>query len=109
MNRPALGVFPGQDWPKRLNKILTQVAPKGLTQLTTMMCGSCSNENAYKNMFMRYRRQQRGEDVGFTKEEMESCMINQAPGSPNLSILSFQGAFHGRTMGVLSTTHSKVS
>lgn len=34
-------------------------------------------------------------------------MINQTPGSPNLSILSFQGAFHGRTMGVLSTTHSK--
>lgn len=34
-------------------------------------------------------------------------MVNAAPGSPNLSILSFQGAFHGRTLGVLSTTHSK--
>lgn len=108
MNRPALGVFPGQDWPKRLNSILTQVAPKGLTQLTTMMCGSCSNENAYKNMFIRYRQQQRGENVTFSKEELESCMINQSPGSPALSILSFHGAFHGRTMGVLSTTHSKV-
>lgn len=38
---------------------------------------------------------------------MESCMINQSPGSPNLSILSFKGAFHGRTLGVLATTHSK--
>ncbi|KAJ1530693.1 hypothetical protein ONE63_005559 [Megalurothrips usitatus] len=107
VNRPALGVFPGQDWPKRLSSILTQVAPKGLTQLTTMMCGSCSNENAYKNMFIRYRRQQRGENVDFSPEELQSCMINQAPGSPSLSILSFHGAFHGRTMGVLSTTHSK--
>lgn len=34
-------------------------------------------------------------------------MINQAPGSPKLSILSFKGAFHGRTLGVLATTHSK--
>lgn len=34
-------------------------------------------------------------------------MINQAPGAPKLSILSFHGGFHGRTMGVLSTTHSK--
>lgn len=38
---------------------------------------------------------------------MDSCMINQAPGAPNLSILSFMGAFHGRTIGVLATTHSK--
>ena len=34
-------------------------------------------------------------------------MINQAPGAPALSILSFKGAFHGRTLGVLATTHSK--
>lgn len=34
-------------------------------------------------------------------------MINQAPGAPQLSILSFLGAFHGRTLGTLSTTHSK--
>lgn len=34
-------------------------------------------------------------------------MINQAPGAPKLSIMSFHGAFHGRTMGTLSTTHSK--
>ncbi|XP_077292319.1 4-aminobutyrate aminotransferase [Arctopsyche grandis] len=107
VNRPALGVFPGADWPSKLQQILLKVAPKGLSNLTTMMCGSCSNENAFKNMFIWYRRTQRGENVQFSKEEMESCMINQAPGSPALSILSFKGAFHGRTLGVLSTTHSK--
>lgn len=45
--------------------------------------------------------------MSFSEEEMSSCMINQSPGSPNLSILSFKGAFHGRTLGSLSTTHSK--
>ncbi|XP_062955494.1 4-aminobutyrate aminotransferase, mitochondrial isoform X4 [Cynocephalus volans] len=44
---------------------------------------------------------------GFSKEELETCMINQAPGCPDYSILSFMGAFHGRTMGCLATTHSK--
>lgn len=34
-------------------------------------------------------------------------MVNSPPGSPNLSILSFHGAFHGRTLGALATTHSK--
>ena len=29
------------------------------------------------------------------------------PGCPDLSILSFKGSFHGRTFGVLATTHSK--
>lgn len=87
--------------------VLMSVAPKGLDHISTMMCGSCSNENAYKNLFLWYRRVQRGENVPFSVEEMDSCMNNQKPGSPTLSILSFQGAFHGRTMGVLSTTHSK--
>jgi 4-aminobutyrate aminotransferase / (S)-3-amino-2-methylpropionate transaminase len=34
-------------------------------------------------------------------------MKNQAPGSPNLGVLSFNGAFHGRMLGSLSTTRNK--
>lgn len=56
---------------------------------------------------MYYRRKERGEDVEFTPEEMSSCMKNQKPGSPDLAILSFGKAFHGRMFGSLSTTHSK--
>ncbi|XP_005182496.1 4-aminobutyrate aminotransferase, mitochondrial [Musca domestica] len=107
INRPALGVFPGKEWPQKLENVLKQVAPKGLDKMTTMMCGSCSNENAYKNIFMWYRQTQRGENVTFSEEEKNSCMFNMPPGAPKLSLLSFKGAFHGRTMGALSTTHSK--
>ncbi|XP_050074492.1 4-aminobutyrate aminotransferase, mitochondrial [Anopheles maculipalpis] len=107
INRPALGVFPGEDWPNRLQNVLMSVAPVGLDHVTTMMCGSCSNENAFKNIFIWYQKKQRGEAIPFTEAEIQSCMINQAPGAPKLSILSFHGAFHGRTLGCLSTTHSK--
>jgi len=34
-------------------------------------------------------------------------MSNQAPGSPDYAILSFNRAFHGRMLGCLSTTRSK--
>lgn len=106
INRPALGVFPGHYWPSKLRNVLLSVSP-GLPNVTTMMCGSCSNENAYKSLFMTYRRKQRGENVDFTDLEKQTCMVNQPPGAPDLSLLSFHGAFHGRTIGALATTHSK--
>merc|ERR1711988_218967 len=44
----------------------------------------------------------------FTDEELASCMDSKAPGCTNdLSIMSFSGGFHGRTMGALTCTHSK--
>lgn len=73
------------------------------------MCGSCANEGALKAAFMAYRARERGlEKVeGFTPEEMQSCMKNQAPGAPVLSAMSFTTAFHGRLFGSLSLTRSK--
>lgn len=58
-------------------------------------------------MFIAYRRRERGENVDFTQEERDSCLINQPPGAPKLSILSFTNSFHGRTLGALAATHSK--
>ncbi|KAH8239414.1 hypothetical protein KR032_003992 [Drosophila birchii] len=106
INRPALGVFPGKEWPEKLHSVLLNIAPKGLNKITTMMCGSCSNENAYKSIFIWYQNKLRG-NAPLTEQEKNSCMINIPPGAPKLSILSFKGAFHGRTLGALSTTHSK--
>jgi len=108
VNRPALGVYPGADWPKMLREVLMSVAPKGLENghVTTMMCGSCSNENSFKMMYFKYMEKMRG-GRDFNEEEMTSCMVNQAPGTPRLSILSFDGGFHGRTAAALSCTHSK--
>ena len=63
-----------------------------------MMCGSCSNENAFKAICIWYANKQRG-GKPFTDEELKSSMHNKAPGSPNLTLMSFEGAFHGRTFG----------
>ncbi|KAL4659077.1 4-aminobutyrate aminotransferase, mitochondrial-like [Arapaima gigas] len=106
VNRPALGILPPENYPERLMESLLSVAPRGMSRVQTMSCGSCSNENAFKSMFIWYRNKERGHNEP-SQEELNSCMINQGPGCPDLSILSFMGAFHGRTMGCLATTHSK--
>ena len=48
-----------------------------------MMCGSCSLENAFKLCYYKYMDKVRG-GRDFTQEENDSCMINQAPGTPKL-------------------------
>jgi len=108
VNRPALGVYPGHEWPKMLRESLMSCAPKGLENghITTMMCGSCSNENSFKLMYFKHMEKVRG-GRDFNEEEMISCMTNQSPGTPQLSVLSFDGGFHGRTAAALSVTHSK--
>uniref|UniRef100_A0A2A4JXQ1 (S)-3-amino-2-methylpropionate transaminase n=1 Tax=Heliothis virescens TaxID=7102 RepID=A0A2A4JXQ1_HELVI len=112
VNRPALGVFPAKEWPKKLRDVLLSVAPKECDHVMTMMCGSCSNESAFKSAFIRYSINQRGGKTTFTDEELKSVMDNKPPGAPNLSIMSFrapllQGGFHGRTFGSLAATRSK--
>lgn len=108
INRPALGNFPSADWAHTLKSGVLRAAPKGLNQVFTAMAGSDANETAYKAAFMYYRQLQRGgPDVEFTEEELLSTMNNAGPGSPQLSILSFKSAFHGRLFGSLSTTRSK--
>ncbi len=41
-----------------------------------MMCGSCSNENAFKMMYFKVMDKRRG-GKDFTQEDLDSCMINQ--------------------------------
>lgn len=108
INRPALGNFPSHDWASILETGILKVAPKGLNQVFTAMAGSDANETAYKAAFMYRRQQERGgHDVEFSAEDLSSTMANKTPGSPNLSIMSFKSAFHGRLFGSLSTTRSK--
>jgi 4-aminobutyrate aminotransferase/(S)-3-amino-2-methylpropionate transaminase len=106
VNRPALGTFPQHDWAQILKDGLLAAAPKGLDKVFTAQAGSEANELAYKAAFMWKRKQQR-QNADFTEEEIKSAMNNQAPGSANLSIMSFKSGFHGRLLGSLSTTRSK--
>merc|ERR1712217_296385 len=112
MGRAALGVMPPMELPQLLDDTFLKIAPNGMTKVQTMLCGSSANENVFKAAFFRFRAKQREAEgrvaTDFTDEELASCMDNKAPGCTNdLSIMSFSGGFHGRTMGALTCTHSK--
>jgi len=109
INRPALGSFPSVDFQEMIDNSLSRVAPTGVNNVVTMACGTCSNENAFKAAFFKYMKKQRGGVEWPEPEaiEMTTCLHNEAPGSPNLSILSFYGSLHGRALGALSATRSR--
>ncbi|GFR21442.1 4-aminobutyrate aminotransferase [Trichonephila clavata] len=44
-----------------------------------------------------YKNKERGGKPP-SEQELRSCMVNEFPGAANLSILSFMGGFHGRTL-----------
>lgn len=68
-----------------------------------MLCGSSANENALKTAFIYYQSKKRGNKPP-TQEDLISCMNQKLPGTPNLSVLAFNGSFHGRTLALLSAT-----
>lgn len=106
VDRPAMGNFPGSDL-KEITLKLLEFAPKGQDKLWSGLSGADAVELAFKAVFFWYQSKKRGYAKAFTAEENESVMKNQAPGSPELAILSFERSFHGRLFASGSTTCSK--
>lgn len=106
INRPALGTFPDVNLETLINRLL-KLAPKGQDKVWNGLSGADANELAFKAAFMYYQSTKRGYDNDFTSKEKQSVMENEAPGSPELAIMSFEKAFHGRLFASASTTRSK--
>lgn len=106
VNRPALACFPSLNYKDILEAGILAAAPPGQDKVWTALSGSCANETAYKAAFMFQHAARRG-SLDFTAEELSLVMNNQLPGALDMSILSFEGGFHGRLFGSLSTTRSK--
>lgn len=105
IHRPALGVNPPMEWEDEIEIFHKNYSPKYLDFMYMGCgCGSGANENAFKAAFIHYARTHFSEHrIG---EMLKSSILNEEPGSPKLSILSFEKGFHGRTLGCLSTTRS---
>lgn len=104
--RPALGVAPPAEWVALVDGVMARLAPRGLSRLVTVTTGSEAVENAIKAAFIRHARLRR---LGAppTPSELEACMENRQASANDLKILSFEGGFHGRSLGALSLTRSK--
>ena len=104
--RPALGVAPPAEWVDLVENTLMHIAPPGLTRVVTVTTGAEAVENAIKAAFIWLARRRRGGKPA-SAEELAACMQNDQPGVNDFKVLSFEGGFHGRSLGALSLTRSK--
>lgn len=105
--RPALGVAPPAEWVELACGPLMGIAPRGLTKLVTVTSGSEAVENAIKAAFIRHARIRRA-GAAPSEAELAACMENRQESANSMQVISFEGGFHGRSLGALSLTRSKV-
>ena len=103
--RPALGVSPPPEWVELVEGPLARLAPPGMGGLLTVTSGAEAVENAIKLACIAFLRRQRGGPP--TAADQAESMVNGQIAANRLKILSFEGAFHGRSLGALSATRSK--
>jgi 4-aminobutyrate aminotransferase / (S)-3-amino-2-methylpropionate transaminase len=104
--RPALGVAPPAEWVEIVERSLMRVAPRGLTKLVTVTTGAEAVENAIKAAFIRRARLRRN-GAPPSAAELAACMENEQTSANAMKVVSFEGGFHGRSLGALSLTRSK--
>ena len=89
--RTGIGINPIKEQHNINEEAFMTVAPPGMERVTAAMCGTCANEGAIKVAMMAYKvRKDGGEFIEPTPDELCSCMVNQAPGSPNYTVLSLR-------------------
>jgi 4-aminobutyrate aminotransferase/(S)-3-amino-2-methylpropionate transaminase len=104
--RPALGVAPPAEWVDVVEHTLMRIAPAGMSHVVTLATGAEAVENAIKAAFIRHASRRRG-GAPPSAEELALALVNRQPHTASLKVISFEGSFHGRTLGALSATHSK--
>lgn len=104
--RPSLGVSPSEEWVDIVERSLMRIAPKGLTRVVTVTTGAEAVENAIKAAFVRLAKRRR-KGAAPTADELAACMRNEQTMANAFKVLSFEGGFHGRSLGALSLTRSK--
>ncbi|MDP2311472.1 MAG: aminotransferase class III-fold pyridoxal phosphate-dependent enzyme [Pseudomonadota bacterium] len=104
--RPALGIAPPAEWVGLVEGTLMRIAPKGMDRVVTVTTGSEAVENAMKAAFIRFATNKRG-GAALGADDLAASMRNDQPGINGMKVLSFEGGFHGRSLGALSATRSK--
>ena len=104
INRTAMGFFPPDDIKFLVDEAFMSIKPQGMDFVYSTICDSCTVDVALKLVFMEFQGRKREDPMVVSQEDLDSCIMNQAPGSPNLSILSFHGSVHGKLMGGLNVS-----
>ncbi|WP_437780265.1 aminotransferase class III-fold pyridoxal phosphate-dependent enzyme [Sorangium sp. So ce1097] len=98
-------------WFEFVEALEQRYAPRGMARVFCVDAGGEGVESALKAAFIRHGERRR-EAAGLPKnplelpEEQQSRILDNA--GTDAVVVSFSGAFHGRGLGPMSATHSKV-
>ncbi|CAG9324402.1 unnamed protein product [Blepharisma stoltei] len=105
IHRSACAVNPSSDWALKLKNTLLPLGPESLSEIfMSCGCGIGATENAMKAASIWYYKNQYG--VDFTPEQIKTTIEGKPPGIPDYAFLSLEGAYHGRSIGLLSVSSS---
>jgi 4-aminobutyrate aminotransferase/(S)-3-amino-2-methylpropionate transaminase len=104
--RPALGVAPSPEWVDMIESTFMRYGPRGLSKVFTATTGAEAVENAIKAAMVRLAARRRAGRPP-TQDELDAAMQNRQEMAQSFKVISFEGAFHGRSLGALSATRSK--
>lgn len=98
-------------WFDFIEALATRYAPKGMSKVFCVDAGGEGVESALKAAFIVHAERRR-ERAGLAKNPLDASEVEQQAILENRGtdavVVSFAGAFHGRGLGPLSATHSKV-
>jgi 4-aminobutyrate aminotransferase/(S)-3-amino-2-methylpropionate transaminase len=104
IQRPAMGMFPPQEYPKMLANLVSRFSPPGVSDVYfTCGCTSSANDNAIKIAYLHKFFQVKGSDK-ITPEEEKSVFQGSLPGAPNFAVIGFEGGSHGASLTDLSVS-----
>lgn len=100
--KPSLAYTPPLEYPKMLMELLNKVGPKNLHEvLLTNGSGSAANAAAMQIAMLNKLYELKGND-NLSKEEIMDCFANR-----KLSILGFEGGYHGNYLSTLSASSAE--
>lgn len=98
-------------WFDFIEALRARYAPKGMSKVFCVDAGGEGVESALKAAFIVHAERRR-ERAGLSKNPLDASEVEQTAILGNKGtdavVVSFAGAFHGRGLGPLSATHSKV-
>lgn len=106
-SRVSMSMFNTHDLQSIVDSAFSGMYPANLDYIYTFICDNCTNEVALKFAFIEYQARKRDDPKSISQTDLDSCMTNSLPGTPNLSVLSFEGSVHGKMMGGLAISSSQ--
>jgi 4-aminobutyrate aminotransferase/(S)-3-amino-2-methylpropionate transaminase len=104
IQRPAMGMFPPQEYPKMLANLISKIAPEGVSDpCFTCGCYASANDNAIKIAYLQKFFEVKGTNKISTEEE-KSVFNGNLPGAPQFAVIGFEGGSHGASMSGLSAS-----